>query len=155
MVLLKTILPLAVLFAFAGCGGKVIDVGSNVGPTGDRATAEAGGSDSPGVDSLGPSAGGSAPPTATDPSQGKCPVPSSSNPGADPSTSCSIIGGWSILDPFNKPEQTIEFTSEGTFYGGPPGTNVSQGYTFDGQYSIGPAPAGSGWPGIGINILSS
>jgi hypothetical protein len=51
-----------------------------------------------------------------------------------PTTGCSVVGTWSLVD--GTDTAAIEFTAAGTFYGGPKGTDPSQTYTFDGQYSI-------------------
>jgi hypothetical protein len=99
-----------VLFA-VGCGGRLLDVQTDA-------------SDAAMVDVEAEAA-----PTKA------CALIPPSDPN-NPTTGCSIVGTWVITDGLTSAKALIEFDTEGAFYGGPQGTDLSQTYTFDGPYRI-------------------
>lgn len=67
----------------------------------------------------------------------------------NPATGCSIVGSWIIVDGYTHADALIAFNADGTFYGGAPGSDLSQTYTFDGRYRIDPSSSNT------LDILSS
>lgn len=68
---------------------------------------------------------------------GNCPIIPPGDAGA-PTTGCSIVGRFSLSNSHGSVQSTgvIEFDPDGAYYGGPPGTDLSQTYVYDGMYSV-------------------
>lgn len=70
---------------------------------------------------------------------GQCSLVRPSDPGKPPGT-CSLAGRW-FLNSYHGSIQSagvIEFDADGSYYGGPIGTDLSNSYTYDGAYSYYP-----------------
>ncbi len=68
---------------------------------------------------------------------GPCPLVPASDPG-NPASGCTIVGRWSLVSSHGSVQSvdTIEFDSDGSYYGGPVGTDPARAYAFDGAYSV-------------------
>jgi hypothetical protein len=66
-----------------------------------------------------------------------CPRVALHDPG-NPSTGCSLVGTWSLSSSHGSVSSSgvIEFKGDGSYYGGPVGTDLSQTYAYDGAYSV-------------------
>ena len=67
---------------------------------------------------------------------------------ANPGTGCTLVGRWS-LSSFHGSVRSggvIELNADGSYYGGPVGTDLSQSYSYDGAYVV---------EGSTFNLISS
>jgi len=129
---------LSIWMSFAvACGGRILDAGE--GDVGDSGTDAASAVDATHSDA-----------SSTEPTQsnGVCGLVPPSDPG-NPATGCSVVGSWLIVDGYTHATALIAFNADGSFYGGPPGTDLSQTYTFDGQYRMDPSTSNT------LDVLTS
>jgi hypothetical protein len=73
-----------------------------------------------------------------------CPTVPPGNPGTVPG--CSLVGTWTFSSSHGSVSSTgvVEIDADGSYYGGPAGTDLTQTFTFDGAYTVGVGAYGVG-----------
>jgi hypothetical protein len=73
----------------------------------------------------------------TPPGTNRCPPIPPTDPG-NPATGCSLVGLWSLSNSHGTVQSKglVQFRADGSYYGGPTGVDLTQTYTYDGEYSV-------------------
>ena len=127
-------------FQTAGSSGTIQTAGAGgarptAGTGGTMQTAGAGGT----MQTAGAGGDAGAPGGAAGTPQGNpnCPPVPPTDPG-NPATGCSIVGTWALNSSHGSVHSIglIQFRSDGSYYGGPTGVDLTQAYTYDGEYAV-------------------
>jgi hypothetical protein len=118
-----------------GCGGSTEPTTQSAVQDGG-VTGTSTGASGPSVTG-GSQAGGAGSPSPPQAQAGNCPLVPPSDPG-NGSAGCVLVGSWVLNSSHGDVRSlgVIQFDADGAYYGGPPGTDLSQTYAYDGSYSV-------------------